>query len=117
MDVSIASTAKISRFYQNQERIADLNKKAAGRKTFQGQVDRVSISEEARAALQLSQFHHQGAATENPSRQQPPSEPAPNTQENSGFTPLTDLVGGGQTQPSQAGENLPVDEILKRVGT
>ncbi len=47
MDLSIVRLEKISKVYQNQTRIAELNKKVPV-KSVQGQVDRVTLSAEAR---------------------------------------------------------------------
>ena len=50
MDIAIVSTSRIFKTYQGQARIAELNSKNPV-KRVQGQRDRVSISNAARAAL------------------------------------------------------------------
>ncbi|MDA0690708.1 MAG: hypothetical protein O3A78_05240 [Nitrospinae bacterium] len=54
MDFSIVRSTQISKVYQNQNRIAELNQKYPF-KSAQGQVDRVSISSTAERLLQENQ--------------------------------------------------------------
>ncbi len=53
MDISLVRFERISKVYQNQTRIAELNKKVAV-KSVQGQVDRVTLSAEARKQAQAT---------------------------------------------------------------
>lgn len=54
MEFSIVQSAHISRVYQNQDRIAELNQKYPV-KSVQAQADQVSISSTARRMLQENQ--------------------------------------------------------------
>lgn len=54
MEFSIVRSTQISKVYQNQNRIAELNQKYPF-KSAQGQVDRVSISSTAQRLLQENQ--------------------------------------------------------------
>jgi hypothetical protein len=54
MDFSITRSTQVSKVYQNQNRIAELNRKYPF-KSAQGQVDKVSISSTAERMLQENQ--------------------------------------------------------------
>lgn len=73
MDFSITPVSRVFKNYQSQERIAELSKKRPV-KTRQGQQEKVTISEEARAMLKSSPS---GQAVPSPAPPPPAETPLP----------------------------------------
>jgi hypothetical protein len=65
MEFSIVRSTQISKVYQNQNRIAELNQKYPF-KSAQGQVDKVSISSTAQRMLQENQDTQPATAPKKP---------------------------------------------------
>lgn len=95
MDFSVGPVKRAFNSYKSQERFAELVKKNPV-KTRQGQQERVTLSEEARTLLKLSQLNEQSARTTSLSAAQAES-PVPEPEEVEESTPRgLPVVGGGK---------------------
>ena len=86
MEFAVLPTTQVFKNYQHQDKIAELNRKIPV-KTRQGQLDKVTLSEEARKKLTSSNSVNNTLPVETPPPPSPKVEPVPESAA-SGFTPI-----------------------------
>ena len=86
MEFAVRPTTRVFKNYQHQDKIAELNRKIPV-KTRQGQLDRVTFSEEARKKLNSSNSVNNTLPAEAPPPPPPKVEPVPESAA-SGFIPM-----------------------------